>query len=97
MPVKIKRKNVNAARERAIWGDIMALGMVFPIAITVGFFLGRWLGKLFGHPKIGIAIGLIWGVATGFFELYRVTVRLNSLDQADNSNGSHGDGHGTFK
>lgn len=91
------KKNANAAREREIWGDIMALGMVFPIAITLGFFLGRWAGKTFGYPKIGIAVGLVWGVATGFFELYRVTVRLNKLDKTNKMNIDHGDGHGTFE
>jgi len=37
------KKDVNP-KERAMWGDLMALGMVFPIAIVLGFFLGRWLG-----------------------------------------------------
>jgi hypothetical protein len=73
------KKDVNP-KERAIWGDLMALGMVFPIAIAIGFFLGRWLGGLLGHPKLGMAAGLVWGVATGFWELFKVTVRLNRMD-----------------
>jgi F0F1-type ATP synthase assembly protein I len=79
--------NNSSAIERAIWGDIMALGMFFPVAITAGFFLGSWVGRLFRHPKVGITIGLFLGVATGFFELYRITVRLNSLDKINDANG----------
>ncbi len=70
-------------RERAIWGDLMSLAMVFPIAIALGFFLGRWAGGLAGHPKVGMLVGLVWGVAAGFWELYKVTVRLNRLDDQD--------------
>jgi hypothetical protein len=90
-------------KERAIWGDLMAMGMVFPIAIVLGFFLGRWLGGLLGHPKIGMAVGLVWGAATGFWELYKVTVRLNRLDggsKEEDASGTHkvdtekGDGDG---
>ena len=67
-------------KERALWGDLMALGMVFPIAILLGFLLGRWAGKLLGYPRTGLALGLIWGAAAGFWELYKTTVRLNRLD-----------------
>ena len=70
-------------RERALWGDLMALGMIFPIAIALGFFLGRWIGGLLGHPKVGMGVGLVWGVASGFWELYKVTLRLNRMDDAD--------------
>ena len=79
-------------KERAIWGDLMALGMVFPIAIALGFFLGRWVGGLLGHPRAGMLVGLVWGVAAGFWELYKVTVRLNRMD-GDGKGGS-GDGPG---
>ena len=70
-------------KERAIWGDLMSLGMVFPIAIAAGFFVGRWVGGLLGHPKAGLVVGLAWGVATGFWELYKVTVRLDRWDQEE--------------
>ena len=65
-----------------MWGDLMALGMVFPNAIALGFFLGRWVGGLLGHPGAGMAVGLVWGVASGFWELYKVTVRLNRMDDS---------------
>ncbi|MGA2080964.1 MAG: AtpZ/AtpI family protein [Holophaga sp.] len=87
------KKDVNP-KERAIWGDLMALGMVFPIAIALGFFIGRWIGGLLGHPRAGMLVGLVWGVAAGFWELYKVTVRLNRLDDGDNSGRDKKDGGG---
>jgi len=33
-----------------------------------------------GHPKPGQWIGLALGIATGFWELYKVTVRLDRLN-----------------
>ena len=75
-------KGVNP-RERALWGDLMGLGMVFPIAIALGFFIGRWVGGKFGHPQAGMWIGLVWGVATGFWELFKTTKRLDSYDEAE--------------
>ncbi|BDU78860.1 AtpZ/AtpI family protein [Mesoterricola sediminis] len=79
-----KRNTKDASpRERALWGDLMGLGMVFPIAIALGFFLGRWAGGKLGHPRAGMWIGLVWGVATGFWELYKTTVRLDRYDEAE--------------
>lgn len=80
-------------RERALWGDLMALGMVFPIAIVLGFFAGRWLGGLVGFPRAGMLVGLVWGIATGFWELYKVTVRLNRMDGDGDGGGKGGGGN----
>lgn len=68
-------------KERALWGDLMGLGMVFPIAIVLGFFIGRWVGTLLGYPRAGMGLGLAWGAAAGFWELYKTTQRLNRLDE----------------
>ena len=69
-------------KERALWADLMSLGMVFPSAIVLGFFIGRWIGGQFGHPVPGQWVGLIWGIATGFWELYKVSERMNRMDRA---------------
>jgi hypothetical protein len=75
-----KSKDVDL-RERAVWGDLLSLGLVFPIAIVLGFYIGRWAGGLFGHPEAGQYIGLIWGVATGFWELFKMNNRLNRMEK----------------
>jgi hypothetical protein len=86
------KKNDAGPKERALWPDLLSLGLVFPIAIALGFFFGRWIGGLVGHPEGGQWIGLIWGVATGFYELYKVTLRANALDETKDDDGSGGGG-----
>ncbi len=63
--------------ERALWGDLLSLGLIFPIAICLGYFLGRYVGGYFGHAYAGGLWGLAWGIATGFYELYKMTARLS--------------------
>jgi hypothetical protein len=86
-----KEKGIDP-KERAIWGDLMGLGMVFPIAITAGFFIGSWAGRKLGHPTAGMLLGLLWGVATGFWELYKVTLRMNKRDEDKGREGKGPDG-----
>ncbi len=69
-------------RERALWGDLIAMGMVFPIAICLGYFIGRYVGGYFGHAYAGGLWGLAWGIATGFYELYKVTARMARVKPA---------------
>ncbi len=63
--------------ERALWGDLISMGMIFPIAICLGYFIGRYVGGYFGHAYGGGLWGLAWGIATGFYELYKMTQRLS--------------------
>lgn len=74
------KKTAGSPKERALWADLMSLGLVIPIAIVLGFFLGRWLGGLLGHPEAGQWIGLVWGIATAGWELYKMTLRANAAD-----------------
>lgn len=66
--------------ERAVWGDLMSLGLTFPLCIALGFFLGRWIGGWFGHPLAGQWAGLVWGIAAAFWELYKVNRRMAKRD-----------------
>lgn len=79
MPLRPKNPDVDP-RERSLWGDLLSLGMVFPVAIVLGYFIGRWAGGKLGYPRAGVLVGLAWGIATGFWELYKVTKRLDRMD-----------------
>ena len=68
------------ARERSLWADLLSVGMVFPIAIVVGLFAGRWIGGWFGHRDLGQWIGLAWGVAAAFWELFKMSQKLDRYD-----------------
>jgi len=67
-------------RERSLWGDLISFGMVFPIAIVLGWYIGQWIGGMFGHPKPGRLIGLGFGIISGFWELFKVAKRLEKFD-----------------
>ena len=73
------------ARERSLWGDLISLGLVFPIAIVLGWYLGQWIGGMFGYPGPGRLIGLAWGILTGFWELFKVAKRLDKYDKLTDS------------
>ena len=69
--------------ERALWGDLMSMGLTFPLCITLGFFLGRWVGGWFGRPVVGQWVGLVWGISAAFWELYKVNQRMTRRDEAE--------------
>jgi hypothetical protein len=69
--------------ERALWPDLMSLGLAFPLCIVLGFFLGRWIGGWFAHPITGQWVGLIFGIVAAFRELYKVHLRLAKQDAKD--------------
>lgn len=81
---RIKKAAVRDAdpKERSLWAELLALGMVFPIAIVAGLFLGRWIGGKFGHGELGQWIGLAWGVAAGFWELFKTSQKLDRFEAA---------------
>ena len=67
-------------RERSLWADLLSVGMVFPIAIVAGLFAGRWIGGWFGRKDLGQWIGLAWGVAAAFWELFKMSQKLDRYD-----------------
>lgn len=67
-------------RERSLWGDLLSLGMVFPLSIVLGYYAGGWLGGKLGYPEAGRLVGLGFGIAAAFWELYKVTKKLERAD-----------------
>jgi F0F1-type ATP synthase assembly protein I len=60
-----KKENANAIYQA------VTLGMLFPVAIGVGYFGGRWLdGLLHTRPWLAI-IGTVLGAAAAFVNLFR--------------------------
>jgi F0F1-type ATP synthase assembly protein I len=94
MLLRPSKKDGADARERSLWADLVSMGMVFPIAIVLGYYLGRWIGGMAGHQKAGGLIGLGFGVLTGFWELFKVAKRLEKHDAAHGSNGHEDDSKG---
>ena len=76
-----RMRRAGLAGGRSLWSDLVSLGLIFPISITLGFFLGRWIGGRFGHPEGGGLVGLLWGIAAAFWELYKVARRVVRWDE----------------
>lgn len=60
-------------KRRREWGKVLNLsvvGMVFPVALLMGYFAGRWIGGLFGAERVGSLIGLFVGLGAGFRNLF---------------------------
>lgn len=49
--------------------DLSAVGIAFPIALIMGFVLGREVGDWLGYPVAGRVIGGVIGAAAGFRNL----------------------------
>ena len=60
-----------------------AAGIVFPLSIVVGYFLGKWIGQALGVGEWPAFVGAALGVAAGFWNLYRLLRGLE--DRGDGS------------
>ena len=61
-------------------GMLASLGLVLVVAVMIGFFLGllldRWLGTT---PWLSV-VGLLFGAASGFVEIFRLAKRYIDSD-----------------
>ena len=60
--------------------DLSTVGLVFPVAVVVGYFGGRAIGQWFGAPDGGALAGVLVGVVSGFYNLWKVAARLRRED-----------------
>ena len=69
-----KRRRTAASLRRI--ADASSLGLAFPIAIVIGYFLGRWLDRIFGTDPWLTVVFSIFGIAGGFLNAFRTAVRI---------------------
>lgn len=67
----------------AIIARASAAGILFPVSIVVGYFLGKWVGRAFDIGEWPAFVGAALGVAAGFWNLYRLLRGLE--DRGDGS------------
>ena len=62
------------------YGDLLTLGIMFPVCIAIGYGLG-YLGYLLdgwtGKQNIFSFIGILFGIAAAFINLFRVVRKLD--------------------
>lgn len=49
------------------------IGIFFGVAVLLGVFAGRWADRRFHTDPWLMMVGLLFGLASGFSELYRVS------------------------
>ncbi|HEY5611759.1 MAG TPA: AtpZ/AtpI family protein [Thermoanaerobaculia bacterium] len=83
--------NENKPRQYSQLAEASIIGMVFPIAIALGYGWGAWMDGIFGtKPWLSyIFAGL--GVVAGFVNLFRFALRSNGKT----GNGSSSDRSGS--
>lgn len=52
-------------------GYFASLGLSVAIAIVMGLYLGLWLDKKFDTAPVFLFVGLAFGIAAGFSNIYR--------------------------
>jgi F0F1-type ATP synthase assembly protein I len=70
-----KTAPTNWPRLIAVYSDI---GLRFALAIIVGGYLGYWLDKKLSISPIALIVGIMFGAATGFINLYRTVMRTEA-------------------
>ena len=77
-PAPRKRGNYRALAEAS------SLGFMFPIALALGYFWGRWMDGLFGTEPWLTWIFSGFGLVAAFMNLFRLAARAD----AEEKNGS---------
>jgi len=61
--------------------DASIVGIQFPIAIAIGYFWGQWLDKVFSTSPWCMLVFSLFGVAAGFVNLFRITMRITREEE----------------
>ena len=87
-----RKKHLRRAR---LWLDVSVVGIQFPVAIGLGFFFGRWLDRQLGTDPWMMLVFLLFGIAAGFVNLFRITAQASEaerqLDELEAAEGASGD------
>jgi ATP synthase protein I len=57
------------------------VGFTMVICTAIGFFFGRWLDSKLKTDPVFIAVFTLLGAGAGFYELYRVSVKMSEDDK----------------
>ena len=78
-----ERREIRRKRRRvAKMTDLSTVGLVFPVAMVLGFLAGRALGSLVDAAETGGLIGGAFGLVAGFYNVYRTAVLLRQQSEA---------------
>lgn len=72
-------------REAARLADLSTVGLVFPVAVVIGYFAGKTVGRWLGAEESGALAGVLLGVVSGFYNLLKVGLRLRHEDPGEDT------------
>jgi hypothetical protein len=76
--------------------DLSTVGLVFPVAVVIGYFGGKTVGGWLGAEQGGALAGVLLGVVSGFYNLVKVALRLQRQDREEQGASNGGpDGQST--
>jgi len=73
---KMKKETGKTIREL---GYFASLGMSVALAVFIGLFIGVWLDKKFETDPVLMFVGLAFGIASGFNNIYRAAKKGKKL------------------
>lgn len=68
--------------------DLSTVGLVFPVAVVIGYFGGKTIGGWLGSEQGGALTGVLVGVVSGFYNLVKVALRLQRQDREEQAGSS---------
>ena len=72
-------------------GPYLSIGVEFTASILICLGAGWWIDKRFDTAPIFMLVGAFFGMAAGFYNLYRTVVRMSKKDRDGSGRGeTHG-------
>ena len=62
------------------YGDLLTLGIMFPACIAIGYGLGYLLDSWTGTRNTFSFIGILFGIAAAFINLFRVVKKVDGKE-----------------
>ena len=66
------------------YGELLSVGILFPVCIAIGYGFGILLDSWFETKKLFRIIGILFGIAAGFYNLFRIA---GKFDESHKNNG----------
>jgi len=63
-------------------GDLLTVGIMFPACIGIGYGIGYWVDRWVGTQSAFKIVFLLFGIAAGFINLFRIVNKVSNGDQS---------------
>ncbi len=79
----INKKKKKMLGQASTWLNLSVIGIQFPVAILIGYWMGTQLDKLFGTAPYLMGLFSLFGIAAGFLNLFRMTAEANRQEELE--------------